>query len=134
LLVGPYGLTNKERLSAVRELAASNEFDFLFGRLSPSEYSTVAANYRFIACPRGNGIDTHRFWETLYRGSLPVVIDDAWASNMHSLGVPMIRTTSWAPSDVSLALQNSSIEDFNPKFIPAIWPSFWAKRIRRDAY
>ena len=134
LLVGPYGLTNKERLSAVRKLSTSNEFDFLPGRLSPSEYSAVAANYRFIACPRGNGIDTHRFWETLYRGSLPVVIDDVWASNMHSLGVPMVRTPSWDPTDVSLALQNSSFEEFNPKFIPAIWPSFWAKRIRGDAY
>jgi len=129
LLVGPFGLTNEERLSAVRKLATSKEFDFLSGRLSPSEYSTVAASYQFVACPRGNGIDTHRFWETLYRGSLPVVIDDAWASNMHSLGVPMIRTNSWAPIDVSLALQNSIIEDFDPNTIPAIWPSYWVQRI-----
>ena len=26
----------------------------------------------FVLCPWGNGIDTHRFWETLYSGSIPV--------------------------------------------------------------
>jgi hypothetical protein len=132
LLVGPFGLTHKERLNAVRALASSNEFDFASGRLSPAEYSLLAANYRYIACPRGNGIDTHRFWETLYRGSLPVVIDNAWSLNMCSLGVPMVRTATWAPVDVSLALQNSKIEDFDPKMIPAIWPAFWTERIRRE--
>ena len=29
--------------------------------------------HEFVACPRGNGIDTHRTWETLYMGSIPVV-------------------------------------------------------------
>lgn len=29
---------------------------------------------RFVICPRGNGIDTHRLWETLYLGSVPIVL------------------------------------------------------------
>jgi hypothetical protein len=129
LLVGPFGLTHKERLSAVRALATSNEFDFVPGRLSPRKYSVLASSYRYIACPRGNGVDTHRFWETLYRGSLPVVIEDSWSLNMHSLGVPMIRTPSWNPIDVSLALQNCMLEEFDPRKIPALWPEFWEERI-----
>jgi hypothetical protein len=28
---------------------------------------------KFVFCPRGNGIDTHRIWETLYMGSIPIV-------------------------------------------------------------
>lgn len=28
---------------------------------------------KFVICPRGNGIDTHRIWETLYMGSIPIV-------------------------------------------------------------
>ncbi len=28
---------------------------------------------KFVICPRGNGIDTHRLWETLYMGSIPIV-------------------------------------------------------------
>ena len=30
-------------------------------------------NHHFVLCPRGNGIDTHRLWETLYMGSFPIV-------------------------------------------------------------
>ncbi len=29
--------------------------------------------HAFIFCPNGNGIDTHRLWETLYMGSIPIV-------------------------------------------------------------
>jgi hypothetical protein len=28
----------------------------------------------FVACPRGNGLDTHRFWESLYLGAIPIVV------------------------------------------------------------
>jgi len=30
-------------------------------------------NHEFVLCPRGGGIDTHRMWETLYMGSIPIV-------------------------------------------------------------
>ena len=29
--------------------------------------------HKFVICPEGNGIDTHRLWETLYMGSIPIV-------------------------------------------------------------
>jgi len=29
--------------------------------------------HEFVFCPRGNGVDTHRLWETLYMGSIPIV-------------------------------------------------------------
>ncbi len=34
------------------------------------------SSHRFALCVRGNGIDTHRFWEALYLGVIPVVIDN----------------------------------------------------------
>ncbi len=30
-------------------------------------------NHKFVLCPRGNGLDTHRLWETLYMKSIPIV-------------------------------------------------------------
>jgi hypothetical protein len=30
-------------------------------------------NHKFVLSPRGVGIDTHRMWETLYMGSIPIV-------------------------------------------------------------
>lgn len=29
-------------------------------------------NHKFVVCPEGNGMDTHRTWETLYMGSIPI--------------------------------------------------------------
>jgi hypothetical protein len=37
------------------------------------EYVDDVYNHKFILCPNGNGIDTHRLWETLYLKSIPIV-------------------------------------------------------------
>ena len=38
---------------------------------------------KFVCCPRGNGIDTYRFWECIYMGSVPIVesspLDDLYS-------------------------------------------------------
>jgi hypothetical protein len=39
-------------------------------------YLKTLSSHRFSLCVRGNGIDTHRFWESLYLGVIPVVVDD----------------------------------------------------------
>lgn len=36
-------------------------------------YAMQIHHHRFVICPDGNGIDTHRLWETLYLGSFPIV-------------------------------------------------------------
>jgi len=37
------------------------------------EFLRAIRNHKFVVCPRGNGVDTHRLWETLYMGSIPIV-------------------------------------------------------------
>jgi hypothetical protein len=33
----------------------------------------------FVPCPAGNGLDTHRIWESLYLGAIPLVLrEDAF--------------------------------------------------------
>lgn len=49
---------------------------------------------KFVFCPRGNGIDTHRLWETLYVGSIPIVkYEDA-----HELftDLPILFINDWS--------------------------------------
>ncbi len=41
------------------------------GHLS-GHYSRLS-EYKFWICPRGNGLDTHRAWEALYVGAVPVI-------------------------------------------------------------
>ena len=38
-----------------------------------AEYIDNLRKYAFCLCPRGNGIDTHRIWEALYLGCIPII-------------------------------------------------------------
>jgi hypothetical protein len=40
--------------------------------LMHSDYKNRISKHSFVLAPWGNGIDTHRFWETLYSGSIPI--------------------------------------------------------------
>lgn len=41
--------------------------------VSLNDYKDKMQSHKFVLAPWGNGIDTHRFWEILYSGSIPVV-------------------------------------------------------------
>lgn len=41
---------------------------------SYKEYLEEMSEYRFCLCIRGNGIDTHRLWEAVYLGVVPVIV------------------------------------------------------------
>jgi hypothetical protein len=42
-------------------------------RLDYASYMNHIGDSKFVLCPRGNGLDTHRFYETILMGSIPVV-------------------------------------------------------------
>jgi hypothetical protein len=60
------------------------------------DYLRDLSRHRFCACPRGNGIDTHRFWECQYLGVIPVVErsphTDIWAGE----GCQMVTLEDWS--------------------------------------
>jgi hypothetical protein len=37
------------------------------------DYMWTMAGYKYVMCPMGNGIDTHRFWEAQVCGCIPIV-------------------------------------------------------------
>lgn len=47
-----------------------------------------------VVCPEGNGADTHRLWETLYMGGVPVVLNNPLLNSLFDL-LPVIRLNSW---------------------------------------
>jgi hypothetical protein len=57
------------------------------------KFFNIMLDHLFIACPEGNGIDTHRFWETLYMGRYPVVlhnrVNDAFSD------LPVLILNKW---------------------------------------
>jgi len=50
-------------------------------------------NHKFCLCPRGNGLDTHRLWESLYLKTIPIVIYHDNYKDMTDL--PILFINSW---------------------------------------
>ena len=48
----------------------------------------------FVLCPEGNGIDTHRLWETLYMGGTPVVKKNMYMSSLFNR-LPVVQVEDW---------------------------------------
>jgi len=56
-------------------------------------YLINLTRHKFCFCPQGNGIDTHRFWECLYLGGIPVVKKEI-NSNFYAQ-LPVLFVDNW---------------------------------------
>ena len=50
-------------------------------------------NHKFVICPEGNGIDTHRIWECLYMGTIPIVKKNI--NNWFYNEMPILYINEW---------------------------------------
>lgn len=132
ILFGPFGDTHSlRRLVATTFNKHSRNWTFLEGRIPPRIYKRLIENgFEYIACVRGNGVDTHRLWETLYRGRKPILQKDEWVDSLHFLA-PYIRTVSeWSVDEVS-KIETFDVRDFNPYDIPELWVPYWSELIKK---
>jgi len=89
-----------------------------FSRSKPySEYFKDLARRKYVASPRGNGIDCHRTWEALLVRSIPVVdkhfMYDEWK-------IPVIQVTDW--NNLELQIPKNCSTD-------ALYMSYWRNKI-----
>ena len=86
------------------------------------QYIDDIYNHKYVLCPRGNGIDTHRLWETLYMGSVPVVRKDV--NNWFYNNLPILYVNDW--------------ESVTDELLNAMWSNFengiWDKEILTFKY
>jgi hypothetical protein len=80
-------------------------------------YLNELSQHRFGLCVRGNGVDTHRFWECLYLGVIPVVIDNKstdcknFLDHVENLNVPFVRLRKEDNSTIPSAYPDSYFGD-----------------------
>jgi len=67
--------TNRQCRSALRDIKAKHITEDVYDRSEKGymEYVKGIHSHDFTICPAGNGIDTHRIWEAIYLGSIPIV-------------------------------------------------------------
>lgn len=63
---------------------------------SQKDYINSLAEHKYVICPEGNGVDTHRFWEALLMKAVPIVLNSPFIENIKTLGVPLIIINSWS--------------------------------------
>jgi GR25 family glycosyltransferase involved in LPS biosynthesis len=80
-------------------------------QLKSDEYSKACLDSMFMLCPRGQNVETFRFWEALEHGAIPVYVrekgDEEYYA-MLSAHLPMLSFSSWehALSFIVSLLQN----------------------------
>ena len=86
-------------------------------------YARVAA-HKYVVAPRGNGIDTHRLWEALYLGCVPVVARSSLDSIYAEL--PVLIVKDW--KDVTATFLEDKWPEFVErlaKFQPSLHRNHW---------
>jgi hypothetical protein len=90
--------THPERVLALEALARSfpEVRARVHERLRFATYLGELARHRFCVCPRGNGVDTHRFWECQYLDVIPIVRRSPDVEHWQRVGVPVLIVDDWS--------------------------------------
>lgn len=96
------------------------------------EYLENIYNHKFVICPDGNGIDTHRLWECLYMGSIPIVKRSR--NSFFYMMLPICQVGDW--EEVTEDFLNTTLADFQEKKRNMVWNmkqlefEYWKYRIQ----
>ena len=124
--------TNFKERNGIQEFFKNKEFATL-DLVEPNKikYLKNIKRFGFVLCPWGNGIDTHRFWETLYAGSIPVTKWHQTYKAAENLPVLFVDNYEDITEDLlrnymdGLTLQNYNFE--------VLTKDYWVKRIKSDS-
>lgn len=82
--IKPYEVLRGKSFATVRSGLNGSGFD---------DYLDNIYNHKFVVCPEGNGIDTHRTWECLYMNTIP--IEKRNINNQFYTDLPICFVDDW---------------------------------------
>ena len=94
--------------------------------LSIDDYIKDLNRYKFIFCPWGNGFDTHRIWEALYCGSIPITKTHLGLSYKN---LPIISFDNFDTLSIEKLITESNKKDFNTKTLNL---EYWKQLIQTN--
>ncbi len=132
ILIPPMSPTNLIRRKVMADAKCRPElFDMPDSYMSESKYFALTKKYRFIFAAEGNGFDSHRVWEILYQGSIPVLLKTPWSESLANYRLPILYVDSF--EDISEELIANFGDKFsrnNPKEMNVLWTPFWSAAIK----
>ena len=126
--------TNPDKRSIVYDLLKGKDWVTIEEGKNGNNFDTYIVNiysHRFVACPEGNGIDTHRIWECLYLGTIPIVIRNYNTRFYQDL--PICFVNSWEEvTEKFLNNQYEYITKFNIWNLEKLTFSYWKNKIKNN--
>lgn len=100
-------------------------------RQAQRDYLRRLGTYRFVLAPPGNGLDTHRTWEAMYLGVVPIVKDSVAMRSFWEAGLPIWIVNDWNElSSKSEADLQVLYDELRGRFgTPALLMDYWKKRV-----
>lgn len=77
-----------------------------------NHYAQQLKAHKFVLCPDGNGLDTHRTWEALYSGSFPIVERHPFTEEF-AKQLPLVIIDGWG--QVTEDFLNSRYDEFTSR-------------------
>lgn len=87
--------TNPTRVELLK-IASKNKLINFLRYTEHKNYLELLATYKFNLCPEGNGIDTHRFWESLMMKSIPIVLKSNTIEQFTKFDIPCLVLNDWS--------------------------------------
>ena len=112
--------TNKNRVDVLDKIKLNKDIDYQ--RFSNhKKYIQQVSRYKFNICPFGNGLDTHRIWESLMVNTVPIVLKHDFYNNFSDYGIPLLQLDSW-----------EDLKNLNSKEIEKIYDNFDISNRQKD--
>ena len=97
--------------------------------VSRTNFLREIKSHQFVLCPRGNGIDTHRLWETLYMGSIPIVKKDIGYEDFYDL--PICFIDDWVDITEEFLLKEKNRIVNTVYCLDKLKISYWIEKIKK---
>lgn len=100
--------------------------------LSYGDYLQFLGQHKFAICPEGNGIDTHRLWECLYLGVIPIVKSNGLLRGFPLGDMPIMVVDSWC--DITEERMNECFDELRQRFTNAEKRGKWSQHLSLPYY
>lgn len=84
------------------------------------------SRFVFVLCPHGGGLDTHRLWEALILGCIPIIKSSGLDPLFEDLNVCIVK--SW--SDVNITRLVEHVQTMKPTNKKKLTLNYWIEKIR----
>lgn len=99
------------------------------GGAGKQRYLHQLLSHEFVLCPPGNGEDTHRMWEALYCGAIPVVRSSAVLRQFPDL--PVVEVDDFCQlTPEFLKMQQARLANSQPR-LDYCWRDYWQEVFSR---